>query len=81
LEHLHFKGTKQRTREALELDVENIGAQLNAYTSRENTSYMISSFKHDLPKAVGIVGDMLSNSLYRPQDVENERSTIHRELI
>ncbi len=41
---------------------------------------MISSFRKDLSKAVGIVGDMLTNSLYREKDVENERSTIKREL-
>ena len=55
-----------------------MGANLNAYTSRENTSYMMTSFKQDLPKAIAVLGDMLTNSLYRPQDVENERSTIHR---
>ena len=39
LEHLHFKGTNKRKRLNLELDVENMGGNLNAYTSRENTSY------------------------------------------
>lgn len=71
LEHLHFKGTKNRTREELELEIENMGANLNAYTSRENTSYMITSFKQDLNHAITIVGDMLTNSLYRAQDVDN----------
>ena len=42
---------------------------------------MMTSFKNDLPHAVSILGDMLTNSLYRTQDVEAERSTIHRELI
>jgi predicted Zn-dependent peptidase len=63
------------------LDVESMGGNLNAYTSRENTSYMMTVFKRDLRKGVQIVGDMLTNSLYRKQDVENERSTIHRELL
>jgi predicted Zn-dependent peptidase len=58
-----------------------MGANLNAYTSRENTSYMMTAFRNDLNHAVTILGDMLTNSLYRLQDVENERSTIHRELI
>lgn len=58
-----------------------MGGNLNAYTSRENTSYMMSVFKRDIGRAVDIVGDMLTSSLYRPQDVENERGTIHRELL
>ena len=41
-----LKGTKNRKREKLELDVENIGGQLNAYTSRENTSYSMTINKH-----------------------------------
>lgn len=44
LEHLHFKGTKNRKRLDLELDVENMGGNLNAYTSRENTSYTMLIF-------------------------------------
>jgi len=81
LEHLHFKGTKNRSRTQLELDVENMGGQLNAYTSRENTSYTMTVFKDDIPKAVEIIGDMLTNSLYQENQVENERETIYRECI
>lgn len=58
-----------------------MGGNLNAYTSRENTSYMMTVFKKDISKSIEIVGDMLTNSLYRKQDVDNERSTIQRELI
>ena len=42
---------------------------------------MMTAFRKDIHKAVGIVGDMLTNSLYRSQDIDNERSTIKRELI
>ena len=42
---------------------------------------MMTVFKDDLGKAVEIVGDMITNSLYARRDVENERSTIHRELL
>lgn len=44
LEHLHFKGTTNRNRRRLELEVENSGSQLNAYTSREHTCYHMLSF-------------------------------------
>ena len=39
LEHLHFKGTSKRSRYQLEVEVENMGSHLNAYTSREFTVY------------------------------------------
>ena len=76
LEHLHFKGTKKRTRVQLETEVENLGAQLNAYTSREHTLYHMVSFKHDVPRSVEILGDMLCNSIYDKNALENEKETI-----
>ena len=48
LEHMAFKGTKKRTQQQLELQVENMGAHLNAYTSREQTVYYAKSFSKDL---------------------------------
>ena len=49
LEHMAFKGTKKRTQKELELQIENMGAHLNAYTSREQTVYYAKSFSKDLP--------------------------------
>ena len=48
LEHMAFKGTQRRTQTQLELEVENMGAHLNAYTSREQTVYYAKSFSNDL---------------------------------
>lgn len=44
-----FKGTDKRTQQSLELEVENKGAHLNAYTSREMTVYYAKCFSEDLP--------------------------------
>lgn len=48
LEHMAFKGTEKRTQTQLELQVENMGAHLNAYTSREQTVYYAKCFSKDL---------------------------------
>ena len=50
LEHMIFKGTPRRTQGQLELEVENMGAHLNAYTSRELTAYYAKSLSRDLPQ-------------------------------
>ncbi|KRW98652.1 Metalloenzyme, LuxS/M16 peptidase-like protein [Pseudocohnilembus persalinus] len=81
LEHLHFKGTKKRSRLDLEIEIENIGGQLNAYTSRENTSYTMNLFKNKIEHGIEILGDILGNSLYTEQAVISERDTIYRELL
>ena len=80
LEHLNFKGTKRRSRTQLEKEVENMGTQLNAYTSREHTLYHTLSFKNTVPKSVEILGDMICNSNYDNYHLEMEKDTIWQEL-
>ncbi|KAI0265610.1 Metalloenzyme, LuxS/M16 peptidase-like protein [Gloeopeniophorella convolvens] len=79
LEHMAFKGTGRRSQHALELEVENLGAHLNAYTSREQTVYYAKSFRKDVPQAVDIISDILQNSKLESSAVERERDVILRE--
>ena len=57
-----FKGTAKRSQTQLELEVENMGAHLNAYTSREQTVFYAKCLSNDLPQAVEILADILQNS-------------------
>ncbi|GMR48256.1 hypothetical protein PMAYCL1PPCAC_18451 [Pristionchus mayeri] len=79
LEHMAFKGTSRRTRYDLELEVENMGAHLNAYTSREQTVYYAKCFAHDIERSTDILSDILIHSRLHKKDVEAERSVILRE--
>jgi len=79
LEHLAFKGTGSRTQHQLELEIENMGGHLNAYTSRENTVYYAKSFNSDVPSTVGILSDILQNSKLENSAIERERDVILRE--
>jgi processing peptidase subunit beta len=74
-----FKGTGSRTQHQLELEVENMGAHLNAYTSREQTVYYAKCFAADVPHSVEILSDILQNSTLANEQVENERAVILRE--
>ena len=80
LEHLMFKGTTNRSRRQLEIEVENTGTQLNAYTSREHTLYHTLSFPNGVAKSVEILGDMVCNSVFDSYHVELEKDTIWQEL-
>ena len=64
LEHMAFKGTSKRSQLQLETEVENMGAHLNAYTSREQTVYYAKVLKKDVPKAVEMLSDILLNSSF-----------------
>ncbi|GBB89005.1 hypothetical protein RclHR1_15640003 [Rhizophagus clarus] len=79
LEHMAFKGTKSRSQHQLELFIENIGAHLNAYTSREQTVYYAKTFKDDANVAVEILSDILQNSKLDSHAIERERDVILRE--
>ncbi|GAA5852307.1 hypothetical protein JCM9279_002496 [Rhodotorula babjevae] len=79
LEHMAFKGTGKRSQHQLELEVENLGAHLNAYTSREQTVYYAKSFASDVPKSVEIISDILTGSKLEAGAIERERDVILRE--
>ena len=63
LEHIAFKGTQRRTQRQLEVAIEDMGAHLNAYTSREQTVYYAKLFRKDVDVGMEILGDILQNSL------------------
>jgi processing peptidase subunit beta len=79
LEHMAFKGTKNRTQRQLEVEIENMGGHLNAYTSREQTVYYAKVFKDDVPKAMEILSDILQNSQLDEGAIHRERDVIMRE--
>merc|ERR1711972_112747 len=80
LEHMVFKGTEKRSQTQLELEVENMGAHLNAYTSREQTVFYAKCLSSDLGNAVEILADILQNSKLGEQEIERERGVILREM-
>ena len=79
LEHLTFKGTASRSQQQLELQIENLGAHLNAYTSREQTVYYAKALNQDVGQCVEIISDILQNSTLSPAAVDRERDVIVRE--
>ncbi|XP_032506016.1 cytochrome b-c1 complex subunit 1, mitochondrial isoform X6 [Phocoena sinus] len=80
VEHLAFKGTKNRPGIALEKEVESMGAHLNAYSTREHTAYYIKALSKDLPKAVELLADIVQNCSLEDSQVEKERDVILQEL-
>ncbi|KAF5210345.1 putative mitochondrial-processing peptidase subunit beta [Clavispora lusitaniae] len=79
LEHLAFKGTSKRSQYSLELEIEDLGSQINAYTSRENTVYYTKCLANDLEQNVDILSDLLTKSKLEPSAIEKERAVILQE--
>jgi len=80
LEHMAFKGTTKRSQTQLELEIENMGAHVNAYTSREQTVYYAKCLSKDVEQAVEILSDILLNSRLGEEEIERERGVILREM-
>lgn len=80
LEHMAFKGTERRTARVIAEEIENVGGQLNAYTSRENTAYYARVLADDLPLAVDLLADILQHSTFEPEELERERGVVLQEI-
>ena len=74
-----FKGTHRHSQQALELEVENMGAHLNAYTSREQTVHYAKAFRQGVLQVVAIVSDLLQNSKLEEAKIERERGVTLRQ--
>ncbi|MBA0586983.1 hypothetical protein Gorai_000122 [Gossypium raimondii] len=80
LEHMIFKGTEKRSARELEEEIENMGGHLNAYTSREQTTYYAKVMDKDVFKALDILADILQNSKFEEHRISRERDVILREM-
>lgn len=79
LEHLSFKGTRKRSQTDIELEIENIGLHLNAYTLRESTVYYAKTLEKNIAPLIEILLDILTHSVLDPRAIERERDVIIRE--
>lgn len=80
-EHLMFKGTKRRPSTLLiSRELDSIGADYNAFTSKEYTGYYIKADAKHLPLSLDILADMLNNSLLSVSEIEREKGVIVEEI-
>ncbi len=80
LEHLFFKGTKKRpTLKDVASDMEKIGSEHNAFTSKEYTGFYAKAAAFQKDKALDIISDILTNPLFPEKEMEKERSVILEE--
>ena len=80
VEHMLFKGTKRREPLAIAEEIENVGGHMNAYTSKEMTSYYIHLLKDDVPLALDMLADMYQHSTLPDVEIDRERHVILQEI-
>ena len=80
IEHMFFKGTEKRISKDIVQEIENVGGQINAYTSKEATCYYIKALNTHLELSIDILSDMILNSKFDEEEIEKEKGVVIEEI-
>ncbi|MCM8821345.1 MAG: insulinase family protein [Candidatus Omnitrophica bacterium] len=80
IEHLLFKGTKNRSARELKEAIEGKGGSFNAFTAEEVVCYHIKILPRHMETGIEILADMIKNPLFKPEDIDKERNVILEEI-
>lgn len=80
LEHLLFKGTRRRSAWEITAGIEAVGGEMNAFTTKEYTCFYARVLDTDTELAIDVLGDLVTDGLLAPDDIESERAVILEEI-
>ena len=80
IEHMVFKGTKNRTAKDIACEIDRIGGEINAFTGKDCTCFYTKTLYSDLETAVDILSDMLLNPVFNPVHMETEKKVVAEEI-
>lgn len=80
IEHMLFKGSKNRTNEKLNEELEALGGEYNAYTDNTSTVYSVTALSEELERSIELLSDMLINASFPNEEIEKERDVILAEI-
>lgn len=80
IEHMLFKGTKNRSNEQLNTELESLGGDYNAYTDYTSTVYSVSCLGDEIEKASELLGDMVVNAAFDDNEMKREKGVILAEI-
>ena len=80
IEHMLFKGTKNRSAKEIARDIDSLGGEINAFTNKECTCYYVHLLDEHINKGIDVLSDMILNSSFNSDDIDKERFVILEEL-
>src|SRR5687767_15477308 len=80
LEHLLFKGTSTRSALEIATAMDAVGGEMNAFTAKEHTCYYANVLASDLPLAVTLLSDLVTEACNTAADLESERTVVLEEI-
>jgi len=81
LEHLLFKGTPNRSARRIAEDIDAVGGDMNAFTTKEYTAFYLRVLDESLELGLDILSDILWDPAFRPEEVDSERQVILEEIL
>jgi len=80
IEHMVFKGTKSRSAQHIAREVDAIGGNLDAFTSKENICFNMKVLDEHVPKALDVLTDLVMDPVFAPGDIDRECKVILEEI-
>ena len=81
VEHMAFKGTTTRSCQKINLDAEQLGADVNAHTDKDHTAFHMRGMARDATAFIGMLGDIVQNATFPEAELERERQVLTQEYI
>lgn len=81
LEHMAFKGTHTRSVQAINLDAERLGAEVNAFTGKDTTGFFMSGLGRHAQQLLSMTADIVLNSTFPQSELQRELDVIRQEAI
>src|SRR5208283_1083447 len=78
--HMFFKGTKKRSLTDIAIDIDSLGGDLNAFTSRENTVFYVKVLDEYIDKGIELLCDIFLHSSFSEDEIEKEKNVIKEEI-
>jgi predicted Zn-dependent peptidase len=80
LEHMFFKGTQTRSSQDIAKEIDALGGELNAFTSRETTTFYTKVLDEELSKAVNLMSDIFHHSVFKNREIAKEKQVVMEEF-
>ncbi len=80
IEHMFFKGTATRSATDISREIDALGGEMNAFTTRETTTFYVKVLDQHLPKALNLLSDLFHRSQFGPKEIEKEKQVVLEEI-
>ena len=80
IEHMLFKGTRKRSSAEISREIDVLGGEMNAFTSRETTTYYVKVLDQQLEQALELLSDLFHHSCFAPKEIEKEKQVVLEEI-